>query len=382
MRLLNTAALADFHADELSSFEAGEGRANGGGLRVRGDVGAGRLKPHLGALERVVVEFPAFRDGRGLSLAAQLREQGYEGELIATGDLLPDQAQHLKRVGFDAVALNDDAVEGEWTKALSTFSLNYQPTARSAAPVWQLRRERHLTEAPADRVKRLNAQFRTAPAAAILEAAIRDAFEGRIAVLSSFGAEAAIILHLVSKIDPATPVVFLDTDRHFAPTLQYRDALVKRLGLTDVRILTPDVAEAAAEDADGNLWAKDTDACCALRKVRPLARVRGDFDAMITGRKRLHGGGRLHLPVFEVQDGQVKVNPLANWTAEQVEAYFEANNLPRHPLVEGGYSSIGCWPCTKPSAGGAGDRSGRWADEAREECGIHLPFEALKPAAA
>jgi phosphoadenosine phosphosulfate reductase len=382
MRLLNAAALADFHADELSSFEAGEGRANGAGLRVRGDVGAGRLKPHLGALERVVVEFPAFRDGRGLSLAAQLREQGYEGELIAAGDLLPDQAQHLKRVGFDAVALNDDAVEGEWTKALSTFSLNYQPTARSAAPVWKLRRERHATEAPADRVKRLNAQFRTAPAAAILEAAIRDAFEGRIAVLSSFGAEAAIILHLVSQIDPATPVLFLDTDRHFAPTLQYRDALVKRLGLTDVRTLTPDVAEAAAEDADGNLWAKNTDACCALRKVRPLARVRGDFDALITGRKRLHGGGRLHLPVFEVQDGQVKVNPLANWTAEQVEAYFEANDLPRHPLVEGGYSSIGCWPCTKPSAGGAGDRSGRWADEAREECGIHLPFEALKPAAA
>ena len=213
----------------------------------------------------------------------------------------------------------------------------------------------------------------SAPAMAreALRLALSEAPPGRIALVSSFGAESAALLHLVASVDPATPVLFLETGKHFAQTLAYRKSLARDLGLSDVRDITPAQDELAAEDPDGQLWRRDTDACCALRKVRPLKGVLAGFDAWITGRKQFHGGARLALPVFEAANGQVKVNPLARWRREDLDAYVATHALPPHPLVEQGFRSIGCWPCTKPSASDENVRAGRWAGSEKTECGIH-----------
>lgn len=216
------------------------------------------------------------------------------------------------------------------------------------------------------------ARLQKRPAAELLRTAIRELFPGRIALVSSFGAEAAVLLHLVAGIDPATPVIFLDTGKLFGETLAYRDVLVRRLGLRDVRGVEPDAEALRVLDPDGTLWLRDPDACCALRKVAPLARALRPFDAWINGRKRHHGGGRSALPAVETVDGRTKLNPLADWGAAEIDAYFEAHALPRHPLVEDGYASIGCMPCTTPVGPGEDARNGRWRGRGKTECGIHL----------
>ncbi|MCA8900774.1 MAG: phosphoadenylyl-sulfate reductase, partial [Hyphomonas sp.] len=166
--------------------------------------------------------------------------------------------------------------------------------------------------------------------------------------------------------------IFLDTGMHFPQTLDYRDELIERLGLTGVRSIPPNETERKVLDPKSQLWKTDADACCALRKVRPLAPALEGFTAWITGRKRFHGGARMSLPVFEFADGRFKVNPLANWTAEDVDLMVKQRNLPRHPLVAQGYPSIGCWPCTLPASDPLDPRSGRWAGQAKTECGLHV----------
>ena len=229
--------------------------------------------------------------------------------------------------------------------------------------------------AAAAQVAGLNAAWRDAPTPEVLRHAVVEAFPGRIALLSSFGAEAAVALHLLSEVAPHTPVLFLDTGMHFGQTPPYRDALVARLGLADVRTVGP--ADAAAADPRGDLWRRDPDACCDLRKVRPLAQATPGFDCLIGGRKRFHGAGRARLPLYELTDGQVRLNLLADWDGERLEAYRRLHDLPRHPLAAQGYRSIGCWPCSQPSGeADAGVRDGRWAGQAKTECGIHLPRRA------
>lgn len=198
-----------------------------------------------------------------------------------------------------------------------------------------------------------------------------DEFRGRIALVSSFGAESAALLHLVATVDRTLPVLFIDTGKHFVQTSAYREELTHRLGLTDVRSVQPDAAEAASVDPKGDLWRRDNDACCALRKVRPLATALEGFDAWITGRKRMHGNLRSHLPIVQAAAPHLKINPLARWSASDIAAYMAAHDLPPHPLVETGFSSIGCWPCTAPTAPGDDARAGRWRGLAKTECGIH-----------
>ena len=183
----------------------------------------------------------------------------------------------------------------------------------------------------------------------------------RIALVSSFGAESAALLELVAEVDRATPVIFLDTYQLFGETLDYRRDLVDRLGLTDVRDITPDAADLAREDPDNTLWQRDPDRCCNIRKVRPLERALVDFDAWFTGRKQHHGGDRRDLPTVEFDGRRTKVNPLAAWTPDDIESYFVAQNSPRHPLIGRGYPSIGCAPCTQPLDEADEDaRAGRW----------------------
>ena len=203
---------------------------------------------------------------------------------------------------------------------------------------------------------------------------IEDVFRGRIALVSSFGTESAVLLDLVAQVDPATPVLVLDTGQLFEETRRYWPERRARRGRTDRRGRAPEPARLAAEDPDKQLWYFDPDRCCALRKVAPLARGLAPFAAWITGRKRFQGGQRGELPAIEADaDGRVKINPLARWTPERINAQFAARGLPRHPLEAEGYRSIGCAPCTDRTAPGEDPRAGRWRHAPKTECGIHIP---------
>jgi len=202
--------------------------------------------------------------------------------------------------------------------------------------------------------------------------AITQDFKGRIVLLSSFGAEAAVLLHLVASIDANLPVLFLDTGKLFSETLTYRDQLVSRLGLTDVLSIQPGTDDIIAEDNNQMLWQINADRCCYLRKVKPLETALSGFDVVITGRKQYHGGTRQQLPLFEAQNGRLKFNPLTCWLQTEVENYIDEFNLPHHPLQKDGFLSIGCMTCTKRVAHDSDIRSGRWQELDKTECGIHL----------
>lgn len=211
----------------------------------------------------------------------------------------------------------------------------------------------------------------------MLEGVLRGRQAGNIAIVSSFGAESAVLLHLVARIDPAVPVLFLETGKHFPETLAYRDLLAKRLGLKDLRNLAPEPSALAANDESGLRWSYDPDGCCDIRKVLPLAAELAGFDASITGRKAFQAQARKNLPRFEIDTtdalGRLKVNPLIDWPPDKLAAYIEEHDLPPHPLVELGYPSIGCSPCTSKVAAGEDPRSGRWRGWDKTECGIHVP---------
>ena len=210
------------------------------------------------------------------------------------------------------------------------------------------------------------------PTQDLLAELIGRRFAGQIALVSSFGADSAVLLHLVAQIDRATPIVFLDTGKLFGETLRYRDALVNELGLSNLRAVEPDPAAVALADNEGDLWRGNNNACCHLRKVEPLERALKPFTAWINGRKRFQGAERSSLPLIEQGNGRTKINALANWSEADVARYFAAYKLPRHPLEADGYSSIGCMPCTARTQPGEDARAGRWRGQAKTECGIHL----------
>jgi phosphoadenosine phosphosulfate reductase len=213
----------------------------------------------------------------------------------------------------------------------------------------------------------------------LLRFAIEDLFPGKIALVSSFGADSAVLLHMAAKIDRSLPVLFLDTDVLFPETLAYRDRLIDRLGLDNVISIAPSPARLAAEDPERFLWSGNPDRCCEIRKVMPLAGALEGFDAWITGRKRHQASTRQALPLFEQEQGLIKINPLAAWTAARIEAYFDAHDLPRHELVARGYPSIGCIPCTSQVRPGEDARAGRWRGRGKVECGLHTqPLAAVR----
>ncbi len=233
-----------------------------------------------------------------------------------------------------------------------------------------------MTETLNSLAARLDATYAAFDAPELVRALIAEEFTDRIALISSFGTEAAVMLALAAEIDRALPILFIDTGKMFDETLAYRDQLVELLGLTDVRTITPSRVALADRDPAGQLWYFDADACCRLRKVEPLAVSLGGFDAVLSGRKRYHGALRHALPRFQAVDGRIKIDPLAHWTADRVAAEFVRRGLPQHPLQAEGYASIGCEPCTRPVEAGAPVRAGRWAGAAKTECGIHLPGSA------
>ncbi|MEL6583808.1 MAG: phosphoadenylyl-sulfate reductase [Pseudomonadota bacterium] len=223
------------------------------------------------------------------------------------------------------------------------------------------------------RLNALNAFYQQATAPELVAQAVSGLHGGRVALVSSFGAEAVVLLHMVAQADRATPILFADTQMLFAETIQYQQEVAERLGLCDIRRITPTSQDVQAEDPDSDLHTRDTDACCSLRKVRPLEEALQSFDVILSGRKRHQSQSRAALAVFE-QDGhgRLKINPLADWTRHQIASYLDAHDLPRHPLVAQGYPSIGCAPCTSKVAAGEDQRAGRWRGQDKDECGIHF----------
>jgi len=219
---------------------------------------------------------------------------------------------------------------------------------------------------------RLETRFSTVKATSLLRLAIEDLYPGNIALVSSFGADSAVLLHMIAQIDKATPVVFVDTGQHFEETLAYRNTLVASLGLTNVIDAHPDATLLAAEDPEKFLFASDPDRCCEIRKVLPLAKALDGYSAWITGRKGFQSIDRAKMPLFEAEGERVKVNPLAAWTAGDILSYIKQAELPPHPLVAKGYPSIGCLPCTSAVRPGEDGRAGRWRGRGKTECGIHL----------
>lgn len=221
-------------------------------------------------------------------------------------------------------------------------------------------------------VASLDARLNDASPADIIRAA-RDAVgRDKLALVSSFGTESAALLKFAADVDPAIPVVFLDTGWLFEETLTYRNTLIDHLGLTDVRTIHPLTGDVARQDADRELWLTDPDRCCHLRKVEPLIRALAPFAAWLNGRKRFQGGVRAAIPVVELEGERLKFNPLANVTAEELKALYADAKLPQHPLVASGFASVGCMPCSSRSAPGEDARAGRWRGRAKTECGIHV----------
>ncbi len=206
----------------------------------------------------------------------------------------------------------------------------------------------------------------------IIERAVSDLFPGELAAVSSFGADSAVLLHLIAEVDRHLPIIFLDTGKHFEETFDYRDALAADFGLTNIQVVTPDEAALARVDPTGKLHETNTDACCDVRKVEPMARGVEPYRAWFTGRKRFQASTRAALPAFEAVGSRIRINPLARFTTADQADYMRQHALRENPLVAYGYLSIGCFPCTQPVQPGEDARSGRWAGHAKTECGIHL----------
>lgn len=221
----------------------------------------------------------------------------------------------------------------------------------------------------------MQVSFAEVPTRAMLEALLTGELHGRVAVVSSFGAESAVLLHLVASIDRNVPVIFVNTQKSFGDTLAYRDELAERLGFTDLRVYRPDPRRLATRDATGLRWSWDPDGCCEIRKVEPLRRALAPFDAWLSGRKGYQAGTRAAMPRFEEDEGRLKINPLADWSRADIAAYFSQHALLPHPLEAQGYASVGCAPCTSKVQPGEDPRAGRWRSWDKVECGIHRPAE-------
>lgn len=239
---------------------------------------------------------------------------------------------------------------------------------------------KHSTHAP-DKLRELgivslNGMYDEKDSVGVLHQA-KQLLPGDLAIVSSFGADSAVLLHMVAQVDTDLPVLFLETGKHFAETLDYVETLKSELGLTNVQALRPDPADVQRFDPTGQLWESDPDSCCHIRKTEPLNAALEVYGGWVTGRKRFQTSDRGVLPHFELtSDDRIKVNPLAYWTDADVAQYKTEHSLPDHPLYDQGYKSIGCAPCTSAVAEGEDPRSGRWRGLNKTECGIHFDFNS------
>lgn len=245
-------------------------------------------------------------------------------------------------------------------------------------------------------LNKLNQEFETKKPEEIIAWAIHE-FPGRLAATSSFGPESAVLLHLVSRVDPAVPILFLETGYHFPETLEYKETLTRLLGLKNVIDLKADPKRKAevVKQYEGVPYEKNPDLCCQINKVEPIDLALKDYDAWMSGIRRhqtdfrksvriVEEYGRRGTPPWVPEDPKgghggppllYKISPLANFTSREIWWYLKEHQIPKHPLYDKGYLSVGCWPCTRPVQDGDDERSGRWAGKAKTECGIHTFME-------
>jgi phosphoadenosine phosphosulfate reductase len=221
---------------------------------------------------------------------------------------------------------------------------------------------------PADTLDRA---LRNASPREVIAAALKTVGREKLALVSSFGTQSAALLKVMADADPAIPVIFLDTGWLFEETLAYRDTLIAKLGLRDVRSIKPSEDTLSREDPERDLWFNNPDACCRIRKMQPLQRALQPFAAWINGRKRFQGGLRSDIAVVEQDGARLKFNPFANVSRDEIEAFFKSADLPPHPLTASGYLSVGCMPCTSRASADEDERAGRWRGRPKTECGIH-----------
>lgn len=360
------------HLKDIPDLETFTAANAGDRVRLSNDADLSELALHLPKLKTILIDFPSFADGRGFSIARQLRKTyGFRGQIIADGPLIPDQYSMALQCGFDGVRVDGETysrqAESHWFNAMDAFKSAYQRgyTLKNgpATSVFDARQTSVKAASSNDPYFGYSAQK-------AIETALHD-YEGKIVLASSLGVDSVVLLHMVAQIDKDVPIIFLDTGKHFRETLNYRDMIIDDLGLTDFRSVQPDLAAVAKEDPTGMLHATDPDACCNLRKVRPLDGVISGFEARITGRKRYQTRDRKDMPILELGGRQAKVNPLAYWSARDVTAYMRKHDLPPHPMLSLGFLSIGCQPCTTRVAAGEDPRAGRWRNNEKTECGIH-----------
>lgn len=229
-------------------------------------------------------------------------------------------------------------------------------------------------------LEKINRDLETKKPEEIIAWAIPE-FSGQIAMTSSFGPESGVLLHMVSRIDPAIPVLFLETGYHFPETLEYKEKLIRLFGLKKVLDLKADPKRKAevVTQYQGVPYEKNPDLCCQINKVEPIDRALQDFDAWMSGIRRHQTDFRKSIRIFEEYkkgDKELfKISPLANLTSRELWWYLKEYNIPKHSLYDKGYLSVGCWPCTRPVQAGDDERSGRWAGKAKTECGIHTFME-------
>jgi phosphoadenosine phosphosulfate reductase len=335
----------------------------------------------LGSNGPIAIRFPKFSDGRGFSLARLLREKHqFAGELRAVGHVIPDQAVFLLRSGFDT-AEADVAALGAWRRALGRFSGTYQSAWRNPL---ELRRDAKRREAE-DLASRLAGAERLDDRIA----EVARSLEGRVAFSTSLQIEDQAILHAIAASGAKIDVFTLDTGRLFPEVLETLELSEARYGVR-IRLVVPDaqeVEELVARDgvAGFRQSVEARKACCNARKVRPLARALTGAAGWITGLRQEQSEARAKVPlaVWDAERALVKVNPVADWTAERLDAYVRGHNVPVNPLHAKGYPSIGCQPCTRAVKPGEHPRAGRWwwERDGVQECGLHAHRQAQEAAA-
>ena len=321
----------------------------------------------------IAIRFPTFGDGRGISLAVLLRERhGFKGEIRAVGYLIPDLAQFLLRSGFDTAEIADPEQASVWKASVSRIQRNYQRGTRNLLP---LRRDASRQEAEAldqrlARVKSLTDRIRE----------MRRKIEGRIVFSTSLGLEDQAILHAIAESGAEIDVFTLDTGRLFPEVLETVELSELRYGVR-IRLVAPDSAEVEQLVAHDGVFGfrhavENRKSCCEVRKVRPLNRELTGAQGWISGLRREHSDERASVPLAAWDDAHalLKVNPVADWSTQDLTAYIAANNVPVNPLHARGFGSIGCAPCTRAVQPGEHPRAGRWwwENEEKKECGLHL----------
>ena len=200
-----------------------------------------------------------------------------------------------------------------------------------------------------------------------------ERFYPRLTMATAFGAEGCILLHVLAEIEPRVRVFNLDTGYQFPETLELRDRIAERYGI-QVELIKPETTVAEYERPyDRPLYQTNSDQCCYDRKIIPLRRALVGYDAWITAIRSEQSAHRAAVTIVgpDPKFGLVKINPLLGWTRRDIWAYIVTHNVPYNPLHDHGYASIGCWPCTRPVAAGQDERAGRWAGQAKTECGLH-----------